>query len=414
MEFCQHFHHADARITIVDRANHHLFQPLLYQVATAGLSGPDIAQPIRSIFSKRQDITVLMDEAVDFDFVNKRVVLKHIQLPYDFLVLAMGGRNCYFGKPQWSQFAPGLKNLQDAMAIRSELLMAFERAENGADDARRKKLLTMVIVGGGPTGVEMAGAFAELARKVLRRDFRRIDPGQARIVLLEGGPAILAQFPKKLSDSARRQLESMHVEVRTSTRVKEILKEKVELETGEVIEAATIVWAAGIAAVETTQKLGAPLDKAGRVKVNSDLSLPGQPAVFAIGDMATMAGDDGKPIPGVAPAAMQMGRHVAKIIGAELNGGGKDRPPFKYHDKGTMATIGRSAAVAWRGKIMVSGFLAWLMWLVVHLLYLTGIRNQLAVLFQWTYSYLTYKRGARIIAPESASQGRDAPPRRPG
>lgn len=398
VEFCKHFQIRDARVTLVDRTNHYLFQPLLYQVATAGLSATDIAQPIRSLFSERKDITVLMDEVMDFNLAEKKVLLRENVLSYDFLVLAMGGGNSYFGHPEWAQFAPGLKTLNDAMRIRSRVLMAFEKAENGAEKEERAKLLTIVIVGGGPTGVELAGAIAELARRVLRRDFRRIDPAAAKIILLEGAPRVLAHFPPELSASAQRQLESLGVCVRPATRVKDIRADEVELETGEKIPAGTILWAAGVSATPLTEKLGVELDKAGRVKVNEDLSLPGHPEIFAVGDMALVVGDDGKPVPGVSPAAMQMGRHVAKIIQEEIHFGRKMlRAPFKYWDKGTMATIGRSAAVAWIGKIRLSGFPAWLMWLFVHLFFLLGFRNRVAVLFQWIYSYLAFRRGARII-----------------
>lgn len=401
LEFCKSFHREDARITLVDRTNHHLFQPLLYQVATAGLSAPEIAQPIRSIFSDREDITVLMDEAIDFNLAEKKVFLRENTLKYDFLVLAMGGRSSYFGHPEWEAFAPGLKSLDDAVRIRSRVLLSFEKAENSAEKAEHEKLMTLVIIGGGPTGVELAGAFAELARTVLRRDFRHIDPTEARIILLEGSPVVLGTFPPELSASARRQLETLGVQVRTSTRVKDIREGEVELENGEKIQAATILWAAGVSAVAITQKIGTDLDKAGRVKVNPDLSLPGHPEVFAIGDMALVIGEDGKPVPGVSPAAMQMGRQVTGIITEVIRFGSKaSRPPFKYHDKGSMATIGRSAAVAWLKGIRLSGYPAWLFWLFVHLIFLMGFRNRIAVFIQWIYAYLGYKRGARIITTE--------------
>jgi NADH dehydrogenase len=403
VEFCKNFRAPGARITLVDRTNHYLFQPLLYQVATAGLSAPEIARPIRSIFSPRKDITVLMDEVVDFDLASRKIFLRENTLEYDFLVLAMGGCTSYFGHPEWEQFAPGLKTLEDAIRLRSQILIAFEQAENGAKKGDREKLLTIVVVGGGPTGVEMAGACAELARTVLRRDFRRIDPCSARIILIEGAPVVLANLPADLSRSAQRQLESLGVEVRTSCKVKGISKELVELDGGEKIEVSTIIWAAGVSAVDLTKKLGVDLDKGGRIKVNPDLSVPGHSEVFAIGDLANVPGEDGKPVPGVAPAAMQMGRHVARIVASEIRSGPTaDRPAFKYHDKGTMATIGRSKAVTWRGKLHLSGYLAWLMWLFVHLMYLAGFRNRVAVFFQWMYSYLAYRRGARIISMELA------------
>ncbi|HUA66237.1 MAG TPA: NAD(P)/FAD-dependent oxidoreductase [Alphaproteobacteria bacterium] len=401
LDFCKHFSNADARITLVDRMNHHLFQPLLYQVATAGLSGPEIAQPIRSILSDRADITVLMDEVLDFNLSGRKIFLRENTLTYDYLVLALGAQNGYFGHPEWEQFAPGLKSIADAVRIRSRVLLAFERAENAAETGQRSKLMTIVIIGGGPTGVELAGACAELARTVLRRDFRRIDPVQAQIILIEGGSSVLGNFPPDLSQSAQRQLEALGVHVRISTRVKNIREGEVELNTGEIIYAGTIIWAAGVSAVRVAQKLGVELDKAGRVKVNPDLSVPGHPEVFAIGDMALVIGADGSPVPGVSPAAMQMGRHVAGLITGEIRFGEKaPRPPFKYVDKGSMATIGRSAAVAWLGRIHLSGYPAWLMWLFVHLVFLVGFRNRVAVLINWAYAYYGYKRGARIIATE--------------
>jgi NADH dehydrogenase len=399
LEFCKHFRRPDARITLVDRTNHHLFQPLLYQVATAGLSAPEIAQPVRAIFSKRPDITVLLDRVANFDLAHRKVLLEENTLSYDYLVLALGGRTGYFGHPEWEQFAPGLKTLDDALRIRSRVLLAFEKAENQKEAPLRGQLLTIVVVGGGPTGVELAGAFAELARTVLKRDFRRIDPSQARVILIEGSTRILSNLPPDLSASAQRQLEKLGVQVCTSTRVKNIRENEVELETGEVIRAGNILWAAGVSATPLTAKLGVELDKTGRVKVNPDLSLPQHSEVFAIGDMAMVLEKNGQPVPGVSPAAMQMGRHVARIIEKEIDSGTElsPRPAFKYWDKGTMATIGRSAAVAWLGKIKISGLFAWLAWLFIHLIFLIGFRNRLAVLLQWTYSYFAYKRSARII-----------------
>jgi NADH:ubiquinone reductase (H+-translocating) len=399
LTFCQHFHHPAARLTLVDRTNHHLFQPLLYQVATAGLSAPEIAQPIRSILARRPDVTVLMDNVVDFNLTSRQVFLEKSSLRFDFLVLALGGCTSYFGHPEWEEFAPGLKILEDALRIRSRVLLAFEKAENTTDPAEREALLTIVIVGGGPTGVELAGAFAELARTVLKRDFRRIDPTHARIILVEAAPLMLGHLPPDLAESARRQLQSLGVQVRTSTRVSAIRRSEVTFTTGETIRAENILWAAGVSAVPLTRKLGAELDRSGRVKVYADLSLPGHPEVFAIGDLALVLGANGQPVPGVSPAAMQMARHVARIIGDELDlGPGRaPRPPFKYWDRGTMATVGRSAAVAWIGRLRFSGLFAWLAWLFVHLIFLIGFRNRLAVLLQWAYSYFAYKRGARII-----------------
>ena len=399
LTFCQAFNHPRARVTLVDRQNHHLFQPLLYQVATAGLSAPEIAQPVRSILSDRPSVTVLLDTVVDFNLAEKKVFLEKNTLAYDYLVLALGGVTSYFGHPEWEQFAPGLKSLDDALRIRRRILLAFEQAENETDPATRDRLMTIVVVGGGPTGVELAGAFAELVRRVLRKDFRRIDPAQARVILIEGGPRVLAHLPSGLSASAQRQLEKLGVEVRVGVKVKTITQGRVEPENGRIIEAENIIWAAGVSASPLTQKLRTELDHAGRVKVKPDLSLPGHSEVFAIGDMALVLGQDGRPVPGVSPAAMQMARKIARIIRDELDLGAEDvaRPPFKYWDKGTMATIGRSAAVAKIGKLEFTGFLAWIAWLFVHLIFLIGFRNKLAVLLQWTYSYLAYKRGARIV-----------------
>lgn len=409
LEFCKRFHDANARVTIVDRANHHLFQPLLYQVATTGLSAPDIAQPVRAIFSHRADITVLLDRVEDFDLANKKVFLEENTLDYDYLVLALGSQTGYFGHADWERFAPGLKTIDDALRIRSNVLMAFEKAENEKEAAQRDKLLTIVIVGAGPTGVELAGAFAELARTVLKRDFRHIDPSRAKIILLEGAPDVLSHLAPELSESAKRQLEHLGVQVRTSTLVKDIREGEVELQNGEVIRAGNILWTAGVLATPLTKKLGAELDKAGRVKVKPDLSLPNHPEVFVVGDMAIVLRENGKPVPGVSPAAMQMGRHVARIIEDEidLGEGRSPRPPFKYWDKGTMATIGRSAAVAEIGKFQFSGLLAWLSWLFVHLFFLIGFRNRIAVMFQWAYSYFTYKRSARIITHLPPEQKRE-------
>lgn len=407
LKFCQSFDNSAARITLVDRQNHHLFQPLLYQVAGAGLSAPDIAQPIRSILSRQSNVTVLLNEVVDIKLSERRITLSDGTLDYDYLVLAMGGMTSYFGHPEWEQFAPGLKSLDDAIEIRRRILLAFERAENSSDPEEQARLMRMVVVGGGPTGVELAGAFAELARRVLKADFRRINTTRARVTLIEGSPRILSNLPPSLSESATRQLTRLGVEVRTNCRVQNITEGCVELKAEggsapELIHAENIIWAAGVSASPLTKKLGVELDRAGRVKVNPDLSLPGHPEVFAVGDLALVTDKDGTPVPGVSPAAMQMGRHVARLIERELKSGNAgSREPFQYWDKGTMATIGRSAAVAKIGKLEFSGFLAWLAWLFVHLLFLIGFRNKATVLLQWTYSYFTYKRGARIISGRS-------------
>jgi NADH dehydrogenase len=397
LTFCQHLKNSHAKITVVDRTNHHLFQPLLYQVATAGLSAPEIAQPIRSILSRKKNITVLLEQAVDFNLAKREVVLETKTLPYDYLVLALGSRNNYFGHPEWEQFAPGLKTLDDAVRIRSHALLAFEKAENTSDAAERERLMTIIIIGGGPTGVELAGAFAELARHVLRRDFRNIDPRHAKIILVEGAPRVLSHLPEDLSESAARQLKKLGVKIHTGVQVKKIHPGSVELADGEIIRGENILWAAGVSAVPLTKKLGVELDKSSRVKVNPDLSVPGHPEIFAVGDMTLVLDKNGKPVPGVSPAAMQEARHVARIIDAEIDGKTNARTPFKYWDKGTMATIGRSKAVAMVGKFKISGFFAWLAWLVLHLVFLVGFRNKIVVIIQWIYSYFAYKRGARII-----------------
>ncbi|HUC84702.1 MAG TPA: NAD(P)/FAD-dependent oxidoreductase [Candidatus Acidoferrales bacterium] len=414
LTFCQHFKNRKARVTLVDRTNHHLFQPLLYQVATAGLSATEVAQPIRSILSDREDVTVFLDEVLQVSLLKREVVLQSKTLTYDYLVLALGGCNHYFGHPEWEQFAPGLKTLGDAVRIRSRVLLAFEKAENTDADVEHMRLMTTIIIGGGPTGVELAGAFAELARRVLLHDFRHINPAQANVILIEGGPRILSHLPESLSQSAVRQLEKLGVHVRTGAQVKNIRRGEVELANGEVLGAENILWAAGVSASPITQKLGVELDRAGRVKVNPDLSMAGHPEIFAIGDLAFVLQADGKPVPGVSPAAMQMARHVAKIIDHELSGLKFERAPFKYWDKGTMATIGRSKAVAQVGSLKMSGLLAWLAWLSLHLVFLIGFRNKVAVMLDWIYSYFAYKRGARIIMNESLDRVRETNERRSG
>jgi NADH dehydrogenase len=400
LTFCQKFPSGLARITLIDRQNHHLFQPLLYQVATAGLAAPDIAQPVRAILSDHHDVTVLMAAVTGFDLAAKKVFLDRGELTYDYLVIGLGGVTSYFGHNEWEQFAPGLKSLDDAIQIRRSVLLAFERAETESDEAKRKELMTTVVIGGGPTGVELAGAFSELARTVLRRDFEHIDPGHARVLLIEGADRLLLQFPPELGASALKQLTRLGAEVRTSAKVQAIRKNEVELTDGTVIQAGNIIWAAGISATPLTKKLGVELDRAGRIKILPDCSLPGYPEVFAAGDVATLIDKNGRPVPGVSPAAMQMATHVVKIIETEQRQGKQapaERPAFAYWDKGSMATIGRSSAVAMIGKFKFSGYLAWISWLGVHLIFLVGFRNKLSVLTQWTYSYFTYKRGARII-----------------
>jgi NADH dehydrogenase len=400
LTFCQHFPSDRARLTLIDRQNHHLFQPLLYQVAAAGLSAVDIAQPVRAILSQKRNLTVLMAEVSRLDLAARQVYLKdHGPIAYDYLVLALGAVTSYFGHDDWARFAPGLKSLDDALNIRREILLAFEKAEAEPEEPRRKELMTIVVVGGGPTGVELAGTFAELTRTVLKKDFDRIDPTKARVLLLEGSPRVLATFTPDLSASAQRQLEQLGVEVRTGVQVTAIRDGELVV-GGETIRAANIIWGAGVAAQPLTRTLGVETDRAGRLQVLPDLSLPGYPEVFALGDIVTLVDSRGRAVPGIAPAAMQMGKHAAKLIAGELAGGGPATAPraaFAYRDKGTMATIGRSKAVAIVGPLHFSGYPAWIAWLGVHLVFLVGFRNRLSVLLQWTYSYLTYKRGARVI-----------------
>lgn len=393
----QSLHGAPVRVTIVDRTNHHLFQPLLYQVAMAGLSPADIAAPIRSILRNQKNATVLLGEASGVELVKRQVRVNLGQredaLHYDYLVLAIGGQTSYFGHDEWEKFAPGLKDLDDAIEIRRRVLMAFESAEKELDPERRRELLTFVVVGGGPTGVELAGAIAELARFVLARDFRTINPGAAEILLLEGGPRILPSFAPDLSESAQRQLSRLGVRVRVNAQVTKIDQDGVSLGV-EMIKAATVIWGAGVRATAFTKSLGGELDRAGRVRVEPDLTIPGHERVFAIGDM-TIFHQDGKPLPGVSPVAMQMGRCVARNIKNDL--ASKPRESFRYVDKGSMATIGRKAAIAELGRLHLSGFLAWMAWLLVHIWFLIGFRNRLAVMFNWAWSYFTYQRGARLI-----------------
>jgi NADH dehydrogenase len=402
---------AGARITLVDRENHHLFQPLLYQVATAGLGAPDIAYPIRSIFARRPDVSVLMDEVRAVDLAARRVQLAGGSLAYDYLVIALGGVTSYFGKPEWEEFAPGLKTVVDAQLIRQRLLGLFEQAEREADPAVRRRLMTLVVVGGGPTGVELAGALAELTRHVLVNDFRRIDPTQTHIVLVDRGDRLLSMMPEPLSEAARRTLVEMGVEVRLQTGVSDLGDGWVQL-GAERLEVGMVLWAAGVQANPVTRSLGVELDRAGRVKVAPDLSLPGHSEVFAIGDIATVVDRDGQPVPGIAPAAMQGGGHVARVIREAMHptrAEGVPRPAFDYWDKGIMATIGRSAAVAKSGPVELTGFLAWVMWLVVHLLFLIGFRNKAVVLVQWAWNYVTYGRGARLmVRPARAPFARSA------
>ena len=406
MAFVRNFPEGLARITLIDRQNHHLFQPLLYQVATAGLSAVDIAQPVRALFGARPNLTVLMSEVQSIDLAAKRVVHARGELRYDYLVLAAGGLTSYFGHPEWEAVAPGLKTLDDALRIRRMILSSLERAETETDPVKREAAMNIVIIGGGPTGVEVAGALAELTRTVLNKDFDHIDPTKVRVRLIEGNERLLKTFPPELSASAQQQLQRLGVEIRTGIRVQEIRPGEVII-PGETIRADNIIWAAGVAAVQLTKQLGVEIERSGQIKILPDLSVPGHPEVFAAGDIASLVDANGVLVPGVAQGALQMGKHVAQLIERELRGekfAPIGRKAFAYYDKGSMATIGRSAAVAdIRGR-KLSGYPAWLAWLVVHLMFLVGFRNKFSVLIQWIYSYFTYKRGARIITGVSGEK----------
>jgi len=432
---------ASVSITIIDRKNHHTFQPLLYQVATAGLSPGEIAAPIRSILHRHKNVEVLMAEVTSFD-LERRVVQTAAQnenevqeMPYDSLIVAAGASHAYFGHDEWEAFAPGLKTIEDALEIRRRVLLAFELAERRASasenhDTLNHDPLNFVVVGAGPTGVELAGTLAEICRHALAHDFRAIDPRRARIHLVEGGPHVLPAYPEDLSRSALEQLQRLGVEVLTSTMVTNVEPGVIYMgdtmaETKKM-NAAVILWAAGVAASPLGKKLGVPVDRAGRVLVNPDLSLPNHPEVFVIGDLAALKDASGKLLPGVAPVAILEGRYVAKLIRRELEsgapsfsrslreepalslskGGGSDpRPVFHYHDKGSLATIGRSAAIAQFGKIHISGFIAWLAWLFIHILFLIGFRNRVLVFIQWAWSYFTYERSARLITGSTSLPG---------
>jgi NADH dehydrogenase len=387
------------RITLIDRKNHHTFQPLLYQVATAGLSPGDIAAPIRWILRGHTNVQVLLAEVVDFDLERRVVKLTDGEVPYDYLIVAAGATHSYFGHEQWEPLAPGLKTVEDALEIRRRVLLAFELAERQAAAQGGSQIaLNFVVIGAGPTGVELAGTLAEIARRVLVRQFQFIDPRRTSIVLLEGGPRVLPAYPEDLSRSAEEQLRRLGVDVRTSTLLTGVEPDAVQIGATR-LPAEVILWAAGVAASPLGNKLRAPLDRAGRVQVEPDLSVPGHPEVFVIGDLAALKDKHGKMLPGLAPVAIQQGRAVADNIRRELKG--RAREGFQYFDKGTLATIGRAAAVADFGKIHVSGFVAWLSWLFVHILFLIGFRNRVLVLIQWAWSYFTYERGARLITGDT-------------
>lgn len=386
------------RVTLLDRRNHHLFQPLLYQVATAALSPADIASPIRAILRHQRNCEVLLAEARAVDAAARKVVLADGAVPYDYLIVAAGAGHSYFGHDEWEKFAPGLKSLEDALEIRRRMLLAFEAAERCSDPAVRDPLLTFVVVGGGPTGVELAGALAEIARTTLASDFRRIDPRTAKVILLEAGPRILAQFPEHLADKAKGYLTDLGVDVRTGSAVTDLEDGVVRLKDG-VITARTVLWAAGVKANALGKSLGAPTDRAGRVLVNPDLTVPGHPDVFVVGDLTSLTDPKtGKPVPGVAPAAIQMGEHAAaNVLRAAA---GQPMTPFQYWDKGSMAVIGRGRAVAMTDGWSFGGWLAWLAWALVHVLYLIGFRNRFLVMLQWAWQYLTFQSGARLITEE--------------
>jgi NADH dehydrogenase len=389
---------APVQISVIDRKNFHTFQPLLYQVATAGLSPGEIAEPIRSILRSHRNVEVLMSEVTGFDLERRVVETPDLQIPYDYLIVAAGATHSYFGHEDWEVFAPGLKTIEDALEIRRRVLLAFELAERQAAAGETESPLNFVVVGGGPTGVELAGTLAEISRYALAHDFRSIDPARTHILLIEGGPRVLPAYAEDLSRSAEEQLRGLGVEVRTSAMVTQVEAGAVHL--GETRLPATVVlWAAGVAASPLGKKLGAAVDRAGRVPVNPDLSLPGHAEVFVIGDLAAARAEQGKLLPGVAPVAIQQGKFVAKLIREEVRHAIRlsTRPQFHYWDKGSLATIGRAAAVAQFGKIHISGFIAWLSWLFVHILFLIGFRNRLLVFIQWAWSYVTYERGARLI-----------------
>ena len=391
-----------ASITLIDRKNHHTFQPLLYQVATAGLSPGEIAAPIRWIVRGQRNIEVLLGEVRDFDLSRRLVKLSDCNIPYDYLIVAAGAGHSYFGHDEWEPSAPGLKTIEDALEIRRRVLLAFELAERQAANGEGQPSLNFVIIGGGPTGVELAGTLAEIARKVMASEFISIDSRKTRIILLEGGPRVLSAYAEDLSRSAEEQLRKLGVEVHTSALVTRVDPGVVHLGETE-LPAAVVLWAAGVAASPLGKKLGESVDRAGRVLVNPDLSVPGHPEVFVIGDLAALKDERGQWLPGVAPVAMQEGAATARNIGCDLQR--QSRQDFHYVDKGSLATIGRAAAVAQFGKFHISGYFAWLAWLFVHIFFLIGFRNRLIVLVQWAWSYLTYERGARLITGDTNLPG---------
>ena len=393
----------DVRLTVIDRTNYHLFQPLLYQVATAALSPADIAAPIRGILSKCKNVEVVLAEVESVDVETRKVKTKDQVFGYDYLILATGARHSYFGHDEWEKLAPGLKSLEDAVELRRRILLAFEFAERTTDEAARKAAMTFVVIGGGPTGVEMAGAIAEISRYTLAKDFRSIDPSEARVILIEGTPRLLAAYPPDLSERARKQLIELGVDVRTGARVTDITESGVKLD-GEFIPCRVKIWAAGNNASFVGKTLIASVDRVGRVIVNDDLTIPGHPEVQVIGDLANFSHQTGEPLPGVSPVAMQQGRQAARNILRMIRGGKPQ--PFRYFDKGSMATIGRNKAVADLKFFHLSGLFAWLAWLFVHIIFLVGFRNRLLVLIQWAWAYLTFDKGARLITRNFQSEHR--------
>ena len=390
----------DADVVVLDRQNHHLFQPLLYQVAMAGLSGPDIAAPVRTIFRRRKNVETHLAEVESVDLDRKLVTIEAGELSYDYLVFAAGGKTNYFGNEQWRGQALGLKTLEDAMAIRRRVLTSFERAESNPDPDETRRLMTIVVVGGGPTGVELAGAMAELAKRVFRGDFRHIEPDQAKVILVEGTDLVLGMYPPERSEQAKRQLESLGVEVQLGKLVTEVHDDRVVLSDGQCIETRNVLWGTGVVATDVVESFGdVPRDKFNRVRVEPGLTIPGYPDAFVIGDAAAVFQRDGSPVPGLAPAAMQMGRYVADRLNATV--AGKPPPPrlerFDYFDKGAMATIGRTKAVAQIRRLGFSGLPAWLMWVTIHLFFLVSFRNKVIVFIKWITAYYQYQRGARII-----------------
>ncbi|MDQ2953943.1 MAG: NAD(P)/FAD-dependent oxidoreductase [Pseudomonadota bacterium] len=394
---------APVDITVIDRQNHHCFQPLLYQVATAALSPADVAWPIRAILRRQKNAHVVMAEVCGIDIASRRVQTDSVSVAFDYLVLASGATHSYFGHEEWAAFAPGLKRIEDATEIRRRFLLAFERAELTADEAERRRLLTFVIVGGGPAGIEMAGAVAEVARDTLAHDFREIDPRTSRIILIEAGPRILPSFPQPLADYAARTLVAMRVDVLTSHKVTGCDRSGVML-GDQRIEAATIIWAAGVMASPAASWLGAEHDRAGRIVVDDNLAIPGQQRIFAIGDLAAVTTKDGRPIPGIAPAAKQMGRYVGRLIAARVRGA-EFAKPFVYRHAGDLATIGRKAAIVSLGRLRLTGFVGWVFWSLAHIYFLIGTRNRFVVAINWLWNYLTFQRGARLITKPGAQPG---------